>query len=84
MGEILSCSGELEGDKGDKLVDICDALKMTERELNRLKKENGTKTARSIIRALYPLEIRSTTDPDKIEDVLRDAIYGKIFVFIIC
>lgn len=76
MGEILSSNGESQEDKGEKYDDICTALGMTDRQLQRLKKENGTKTARNIIRALYPVETRARTDPDTIEDKYRCAIYG--------
>lgn len=79
MAELLTDS-QINQDNGDKLAVVCNILHMTEAELSRLKQANATKTARSIVRAFYPLEIRATMNPDSLDNAFRDAIHGKIFV----
>lgn len=84
IGEFLSSNGESEQDKDSELDDIYTVLSMTEQELYRLKLKNVTKTARAIIKALYPVEVRPTTDIDDIKTTVCDAISDKIFALITC
>ena len=53
---------------------ICNDLNTDEQKLIRLQKENGTKTARAIVRAYYSPSVRV---PEDIDDKFRHAIYGK-------
>ncbi|CAF4450948.1 unnamed protein product [Rotaria socialis] len=77
MVGIFSCNGEDDESKGDKLVRICNDLNMEERQLIRLQKENGTKTARAIVRAYYPAAVRNEIKPEEIDDNFRNAIHVK-------
>jgi hypothetical protein len=81
MGEILSSSGENEDNKGEKLLKVYTRLNMEEEQLNRLQKPNGTKTARSIVRACYPPSVRMNFDPEDLEPDFRYAIHGKFLLF---
>src|SRR5690349_16323150 len=81
MAEIFSSDGENEERKGDRLVNICDRLHMTEKQLNRLQKANGTKTARSIVRACYPASTRIDVKHEDIDADFRQAIHGKLLFF---
>ncbi|CAF0996739.1 unnamed protein product [Rotaria sordida] len=81
MGELLSCAGEMEEGRGEKLIKICDRLSMSEEQLNRLQKPNGTRTARSIIRACYPLHARMDALEEGIDDDLRQAVHDYVNMF---
>lgn len=78
IGEILNDSHESNDTEGDKLVNICEKLGMNEEQLDRLQKSNGTKTARSIIRSLYPPDTRMNISHDDIEPDIRHAIHGTL------
>ena len=56
---------------------------MSEGQLIRLQKGNGTKTARAIVRACYPPMVRMTVLPDDIEADFRQAIHGKSIPFLL-
>ena len=77
MAEIFSSNGEAEENKGEKLATICDDLNIDERQLLQLQKENGTKTARAIVRAYYPPSVRVNIKPEDIDDKFRHAINDK-------
>lgn len=74
---LLSSKDDDEVGVGDKLVLISERLNMNEEQLNRMKKENGTKTARAIVRACFPSSIRADVDLEDIEEDFRYAIHGK-------
>ncbi|CAF4152050.1 unnamed protein product, partial [Rotaria sordida] len=65
----------------EKLIKICDRLSMSEEQLNRLQKPNGTRTARSIIRACYPLHARMDALEEGIDDDLRQAVHDYVNMF---
>lgn len=79
IGEIFSANDDEES-RGDKLAIICERLNMTEEQLVRLQKANGTKTARSIVRAYYPPHVRLKLSPDNIEVNVRQAVHGSISI----
>ncbi|CAM4748802.1 unnamed protein product [Rotaria magnacalcarata] len=81
MGGLLSSSGEDEEEKGDKLFTICEQLSMSEQQLRRLQKPNGTRTARSIIRACYPPHTRMDALEEGIKDDIRQAVQDYIQMF---
>ncbi|CAF1640548.1 unnamed protein product, partial [Rotaria sordida] len=54
---------------------------MSEEQLNRLQKPNGTRTARSIIRACYPLHARMDALEEGIDDDLRQAVHDYVNMF---
>jgi hypothetical protein len=81
MGEIFSANGGSDEGKGDKLAVVCERLDMNEEQLNRLQKANGTKTARSIVRACFPPSVRMGIGLDDIESDFRQAIHGEILFF---
>ena len=56
---------------------------MTEEELRRLIKLNGTKTARAIVRAYYPPSARMNFNTDDLTPEFRQAIRGKFLLIIL-
>ncbi|CAF1639183.1 unnamed protein product [Rotaria sp. Silwood1] len=81
MGLLFSSDGETEEGRGEKLIKICDQLNMTEEQLIRLQKPNGTRTARSIIRACYPLHTRVDALEEGIDDDIRQAVHDYVNMF---
>jgi hypothetical protein len=81
MGALFSSNGEDEDKKADKLDKICTLFGMDENELCRLQKPNGTKTARALVRAFYPLNERAGITPDDIQPAVREAIHGNVRIF---
>ena len=76
MGEIFSNSREDDVSKGDKLAIICERLNMDEEQLARLQKNNGTKTARSIVRAYDPVGTRVDVSHEDVAADVRHSIHG--------
>ena len=77
MGEVFSSNGENEEGKEDKLAIVCERLSMSEKQLQRLQKANGTKTARAIVRACYPPSARTDINIENTEAEFREAIHGR-------
>ncbi|CAF4526279.1 unnamed protein product [Rotaria sp. Silwood2] len=75
MAEILTSSGENQEKKEEKMEAISETLSISDAQLIRLQKENGTKTARSIVRACYPRSVRCDTNLEDIDDDFRQAIF---------
>ncbi|CAF3949357.1 unnamed protein product [Adineta steineri] len=75
MGKIFSYDPEYEEEKEDILINVYTRLDMNEEQLNRLKQKNGTKTARAIVRALYPVSVRMDVSSDDIPPEFRQAIH---------
>ncbi|CAF5002379.1 unnamed protein product, partial [Rotaria sp. Silwood1] len=81
MGQSFSSPDDMEEGQGEKLIKICDRLNMSEEQLNRLHKPNGTRTARAIIRACYPLHARMAALEEGIDDDLRQAVHDYVNMF---
>jgi hypothetical protein len=77
MGEIFSNNREDDVSRGDKLATICERLNMNEEQLARLQKTNGTKTARSIVRAYYPVGSRVNVSHEDVVSDVRQAVHGR-------
>lgn len=82
MADIFASSVEARESKGDTLYNVCTTLNMGEAQLAALQKDNGTRTARSIVRACYPTHVRAYTQIDQIDITFRQAIYGKFLHFL--
>jgi hypothetical protein len=76
VGELFSSNGIDDDKKSDTLERVCATLDMQETDLNRLKKPNGTKTARAVVRACYPASTRAGITADQIDPEFREAIHG--------
>ncbi|CAF4677091.1 unnamed protein product, partial [Rotaria sp. Silwood2] len=81
MGQSFSSPDDMEEGQGEKLIKICDRLNMSEEQLNRLHKPNGTRTARAIIRACYPPHARMAALEEGIDDGLRQAVHDYVNMF---
>ena len=84
MGDIFSNNREDDVSKGDKLAVICDRLNMDEEQLARLQKNNGTKTARSIVRAYYPVGARVNVSHEDVGADVRQSIHGRLLIVPYC
>ncbi|CAF1478379.1 unnamed protein product [Adineta steineri] len=75
MGELFSSGGEGAEERGDKLLNACSILNVAEEDLKKWQKLNGTKTARTIVRAFYPPNTRANVITDDIDLNFRQAIH---------
>ena len=82
MGQIFSDNREDDVSRRDKLAIISERLNMSDEQLARLQKANGTKTARSIVRAYYPVGARVNVSYEDVASDVRQAIHGKLFILL--
>ena len=82
MGELFSSGGEGAEGRGDKLAHACSILNVNEEDLKKWQRPNGTKTARTIVRAFYPPNTRANVITDEIDVNFRQAIHGNLVLFV--
>ena len=81
-GQLFSSNEEDDDEKERKLENAYSQLDMNEDQLRRLQKPNGTKTARSIVRACYPASVRLTVSQEDLSPEFRQAIHGKLISYL--
>jgi len=81
MGELFSYNGEDNEAKARTLDNLCKFFNVNEDQLLKLKKENGTKTARSLVRTFYPPSARVDITSDEVDVSLRQGIHGNLSFF---